>query len=360
MIDAEIGWGLGGFDGELYPRVLRTLDGGHTWSDVTPPEPGLVQLAETDTFSNARPFFMDRQRAWVIYRDLGRVWRTSDGGATWHASQPLPLEGMEAGDSFHDEYLSPMALQFIDPRNGWLAVNEAQAMMHGDIELLRTHDGGVTWQHIYHGTIYSFSGMVFLDTRIGWLADGEKSFTAETLEASRDGGLSWEAVTSLPGTAPDTHYLACQALCQTGFLHTFPPKVGMFVTFEYPYACGVEGMNVLYVTTDAGKTWEARPLPINSTSHRTWLVFTDPLFGWLLDSLKGKLFATADGGRTWTELPEVAWGGRLDFISADQGWAIAWPIEGGEPWYQNLEGRVLLRTIDGGLTWEQLQPRLIP
>lgn len=356
MVTAEIGWGLGGLDGDGYAGLLRTTDGGHSWVDVTPPEPGLGKPARTHGFRSAQTFFWDQERAWIIYFDTPRVWRTGDGGRTWQASQPLPLAGTEEGDEFTDEYLGPMALQFIDLRNGWLAVNEAQGMMHGDLELLRTRDGGATWEHIHHGSILSFRGLAFLDERIGWISDGEAEFSAEALEQTHDGGRTWEVVTSLGGAPAESMFARCRALCPVQFLQVLPSRTAVMVVFRKAFDYEFEPPSALYVSADGGATWEERQLPESPTS----LVLIDPQRGWLLDGYGGKLFATEDGGLGWTEVRQVGWDGRLNFISDRLGWAVAWPAEDGEPWYQDLEGRALLRTADGGRSWEQLQPRLVP
>jgi photosystem II stability/assembly factor-like uncharacterized protein len=216
MMSSEVGWALGGLGGAAHASVLRTTDGGHSWTDVTPPEPELVRVAEAGDFSSPGTWFGDELRAWVIYQNTSVVWRTVDGGATWQASLPLPLAGIEPEDEFFDEHLSPLAIRFIDPLNGWLAVNEAWGMMHGDLEIVRTRDVGASWQHIHHGSIYSFNGMVFLDNRLGWLADGERSFSAEALELTRDGGQTWAEVTQLGGIGSEGMYSRCEALSRCG------------------------------------------------------------------------------------------------------------------------------------------------
>jgi photosystem II stability/assembly factor-like uncharacterized protein len=353
MMTAEIGWAQGGLNGDIYPRLLRTTDGGHTWEDVTPPEPQLPVQPAGFGFRSLDAFFWDSMRAWAIYDDTARLWRTSDGGATWQASQPLPLSGMEEGDESWDEYMHPMTLQFIDPSNGWMSVNETQLMMHGDLELLRTRDGGASWQHIYHGSIYGYRGMAFLNDRTGWIADGEVSFSVETLQQTGDGGRTWERVTELAGTPDDSVFALCEAFCPVRFLQVFPPDTAL-LAWIWPEAVGGPS-SALYVSADGGTTWQERGLPGIPDS----LTFIDAQHGWLLSKPGGKLFVTEDGGVSWTEIRQVRWEGRLGFLTDQLGWAIAWP-DGEDPWYQDLEGRALLRTLDGGRSWEQLEPRLVP
>jgi photosystem II stability/assembly factor-like uncharacterized protein len=295
----------------------------------------------------------------VIYQNTSQVWRTTDGGVTWQASPPLPVAGTEPDDEFFDQYLSPLALQFIDPLNGWLAVNEAWGMMHGDLEILRTRDGGASWEHIHHGSIYSFRGMAFLDVRTGWLADGERDFSAEALEHSRDGGQTWAALTQLGGAAAEGMYARCEALCPVQFLQVFPPRGVLLVVTRNTFDTDFEPVSALYRSTDGGTTWQERPLPLETTAAAS-VEFVDLQRGWLLDEHTGRLLATEDGGLTWTLAHELAWSGRLNFTSDQLGWAIAWPIDEGDPPYWDLGGRVLLRTTDAGRTWAQLQPVLVP
>jgi hypothetical protein len=63
--------------------------------------------------------------------DLGRVWKTRDGGAHW---RQLVGVGTEQG---YD-------IEFSDPRNGWIALDEFGEDDFGYV--LRTSDGGETWR----------------------------------------------------------------------------------------------------------------------------------------------------------------------------------------------------------------------
>src|SRR6266498_4653700 len=77
MIDATNGWAWSnGVEGQY--SLLRTTDGGQTWSDVTP---------RTFPYSEYGGWFLDSQTAWVSTLDrktyAGGLLRTTDGGKSW-------------------------------------------------------------------------------------------------------------------------------------------------------------------------------------------------------------------------------------------------------------------------------------
>ena len=216
--DADHGWIAGGGYNIVGGLIGRTADGGKTWrftSNLTSREGmtvsafhmfdavrGLVAtgtgaiLATTDGGENWTPvggrgrvsslstlFFLDDRRGWAAGH--GDVVRTDDGGETWTSLTP---------DNVDTSYRSQIrASQFLDDRRGWLAGNEAS--------LLRTADGGVTWEPAFAeplrraspvatplaaGARPHFWDIFFADDQTGWVV-GEEG----TILATRDGGTTW-------------------------------------------------------------------------------------------------------------------------------------------------------------------------
>ncbi|WP_328634654.1 WD40/YVTN/BNR-like repeat-containing protein [Streptomyces sp. NBC_00356] len=81
VVDRKVVWAAGGgFGGATNDgSVVRTVDGGRSWQNVTPPG-GAV-----DSFRDVEAF--DRDHALVLALPIGdepsRIYRTADGGATW-------------------------------------------------------------------------------------------------------------------------------------------------------------------------------------------------------------------------------------------------------------------------------------
>ncbi|MDB5102150.1 MAG: uncharacterized protein JWM80_6571 [Cyanobacteria bacterium RYN_339] len=106
------------------------------------------------------------------------------------------------------------------------------------------------------------------------------------------------------------------------------------------YAVG--GPRVVLKTTDGGQSWAqsaGKPEETNLTRNAAFtdLAFIDALHGFILAG--SECFRTADGGTTWTRVPEFTLGHQaVQFFGPTDGVAVG-------------PGSIL-RTTDGGLTWQ--------
>lgn len=118
----------------------------------------------------------------------------------------------------------------------------------------------------------------------------------------------------------------------------------------------VEDAAIVARTVDSGRNWEtAGRLPSGRARFdgEATLVFVDERHGWLLSRFpsgssfsNGGLVRTTDGGQTWEALPEPPSAGRISFASPTRGW-----LAGG------AGGDRLFSTADGGRTW---RPETLP
>ncbi|MEJ2013214.1 MAG: hypothetical protein P8X64_13440, partial [Anaerolineales bacterium] len=96
--------------------------------------------------------------------------------------------------------------------------------------------------------------------------------------------------------------------------------------------------------------------------------FLDQELGWrLLDtgSMLFRLEQTEDGGRTWKLVKTVSWIGQLEFVGAKEGYALAFePPTRDTPaelfFVDAMRPSSLLHTVDGGRTWDEIQPLIGP
>ncbi len=320
MLDANTGWGLNG------PLVLRTTDGGTTWYDVTPRAAG-ASIIGTD--------FSDAGHGWLatVANEAGplTIYRTADGGKSW-AKTTTNLTTMGA------------QVRFVDATHGWILVNQGVAAGSEGVVLLRTLDGGASWtvvnqtapQNPAPGQIPfggGKTGFAFSDDKHGWLTGYQPVEGHAYLFATGDGGATWQpADLKLPKDYAHS------------WLSTQSPLFFSATDGLLPVVFGEQGQpTVFYVTHDGGKTW-APGAPVVSPGNNSFLwSFADVKHGFATDG--DHLFATADGGASWTEVRTdrtLAGTTQLWFVSDQVGWAAS--------------DTVLLKTTDGGKTWAIVKP----
>ncbi|MEJ2012661.1 MAG: hypothetical protein P8X64_10635 [Anaerolineales bacterium] len=369
MIDAQQGWALGSAEGDRFQRVLVTDDGGKTWRDVTPskdPAPTQEYLASHAYGRKqiAELFAYDLDRAWVTFSapaDLGSmmVWRTQDGGRTWMASEPLDIWALSDYGPWVSGYL-PLAIDFSDPLHGWiLAITEVPStMMAGDTVLLRTENGGGSWEFVQASSVFGFEGLVFQNREQGWLLNTSDQAEWSNVLHTEDGGGYWFTEPGVP-VGSEFYISRVGAQCSGGYqLEQIPGGwLKLIVWCPEQLRQQVEPQekwtSQVYLSPDMGYSWLSEPLPIAGRPDRSLSTdFITGRIGWLLDYDSGRLFQTADAGRTWKTLRTVAWDGELHFVDHLRGWAIAW--EGSI--YDADRPLSLVSTSDGGFTWELLHP----
>jgi len=104
-------------------------------------------------------------------------------------------------------------------------------------------------------------------------------------------------------------------------------------------------------TSDGGVSWASQPLVTSNAAGGTpkSIDFVDARHGWMLLQMPsssnfslGSLLTTADGGISWTSLPQPPSGKEVRFVSTSTGWQTGGAA--GDPLYM---------TQDGGHSWQQ-------
>src|SRR4051794_1747140 len=215
------------------------------------------------------------------------------------AAGAAPVRVAHAGWSWGDPRPQGDTLSAVDFRGeqGY-AVGEFGTM-------LRTDDGGATWSGVSTGLTEDLTEVQMISPSSVVIAGGCP------VRRSDDGGRTFRR---LPWTASD-------ARCTAGVAAVaFPsPTTGYLL---------LGNGNVLR-STDSGRTWSRRTAvpgtPATSRASRvspTDLVFTTTDRGFAATT-GGKVFATSDGGSTWTPVLQEPWSVRgVTFPTASVGYAV--------------------------------------
>jgi photosystem II stability/assembly factor-like uncharacterized protein len=326
------GWALGTAtcDGQPCTSVIRTSDGGRTWSSagvvdapIAPPgEPGLTDLD-----------FADARHGWAYGPSLQR---TADGGHSWSPA-PLPGGGQqvialvaEAGVVYM--VVSPCELgqppyECTNPPTLWRAPAAAAAAGRSG-----------AWRRVDVALPVGASAILAAHGRAAYVVGQLPPPTPDAFYATTD-GRTWSARPTpcdkegngdvLADVAPTSRTdVALLCVGNAGFSKA---SKAVFRSTD-----GARTFTPAGITPEWGILSELAATPggtlaVASTSSGSWIYLNDTgADAWTTSVEQG------DGGAGWND---------LTFTSEDVGWAVYSPVAGFPG-----EG-TLLRTADGGRTW---------
>jgi len=351
MIDRSTGWAEG-FHGTVgHTRILRTMDGGETWRDMSPG--ALVNFGRS-------AFFLDTLVAWAWSAESGETWSTQDGGESWTPTQQA--------DSRFDVW-------FNDSQHGWRANAAYWGVSFLEIGfdfLESTQNGGRTWQPTNPPPGNGYAYLAFPEAQTAWALQTDTDHrdyegfahleVPWSLEVTTDGGRTWQSH-SVP-VPPDARlrlWTETKFYLDLGLCDFVAPVYASSTIWKLALTCENHGW--MYTTANQGKTWAISLLPEGSLIQG--IQFLDPKVGWMLrwnqlGTSLGRLYLTTDGGETWTLLKHTEWAAaQFNFVDAGTGWAVASTCT---EFTCNRFGAdtVLVKTTDGGRTWQALEPQLAP
>lgn len=311
--------------------LLLTKDGGKHW-----------QLVLKLDWKNANLFsFVGPNQIVVVTQSQGEddpIYTTSDGGVHWQTSRT------PSGSS--DVF-------FLTAREGWaLQANSSTPKQAGPATIYHTGDGGAHWTALWHiDSTPTPGGMLFTDATHGFMGSSNYDGIGR-LYVTSDGGATWQ-IALLP-QPPDGWYSGC---CGKVLIS---PAVTLFGSNGFLTIDGLP-QTVVYTTSDFGRSWSYKTrLPVGAPLAR----LLDPTNWRATDGQK--LFATADAGATWSQIPlRLPTGGSLylDSLSASDSETLWGVINGSMPGVPNSACWVgfgpqcifLIRSTDGGVHWTNVQ-----
>ncbi|UBU10164.1 WD40/YVTN/BNR-like repeat-containing protein [Nonomuraea gerenzanensis] len=290
--------------------VLRTVDGGRTWQNVSPPDTATLQFRDIEAF--------DANRAVALSIGAGtdsRVYRTEDGGRTW--AETFRNDEPQA---FYD------CMAFFDRRHG-LAMSDP---VNGRFRILATQDGGRSWQVLPPDGMpealpgeagFAASGQCLVAApggRDAWLASGG----AERARVfhSRDRGHTW--------TVADTPILAGDPARGVFGLAFRDRHRGIAVGGDYRPE--QQSPSAGAVSRDGGASWQPSSTPPPAyRSGVTWL----PHFPFAAVAVgPSGSDVTYSGGRVWESFD----GGSFDTVACTRDRSC---------WAAGEQGRVARLTV---------------
>lgn len=203
-----------------YNDLLRTTDGGISWTKYTHPDYG----------SFVSVFFTSPTVGYSAGQS-GRIMKTTDGGNTWTPQTSGTTQSLEK-------------IFFADTNHGWA--------VGGNGTILATTNAGATWTQQSTGITAYFRSVHFNSINHGWAA----TQGANGLYRTTNGGSTWTQVILNPNSV-------------------IYPQLIQFIDQNTGF---VLAGNLVFATIDGGTTWK------KSMNYFTTggMFFTDATHGWLV------------------------------------------------------------------------------
>lgn len=320
MVDTQNGWMI------TTTSVLRTMDGGATWYNITPPTRSKLGYGTGASF-------LDANVGWVLIGDpqnplnTGMLFHTSDGGLHW------------------TEYGTPFGngeLHFLDVLNGWVMLVAGAGAGNMPVLFYQTTDGGANWRQVYSNLPGDTSeqtslpasgiksGFTPVSMQEAWVTGQTYAPNVVYLYHTLHGGHTWSLADPHLPFGGETMYVTQPPVF-------FGSQIGLL-----PTMAGSEGSGTFFfITQDGGNTWTAGAgVP---GSGFTSVVSPNDVFIFF----SGVIFVSHDATQTWTSItPNVALNSNtvngFQFVDTQTGWIVLSDANGHTSLY---------KTTDGGQTW---------
>jgi photosystem II stability/assembly factor-like uncharacterized protein len=284
--------------------VLRTVDGGATWSRVAVPDADALDFRDIEAFGADIAYVLA-----IGNGDKSRIYKTEDGGKTWVVQFTNP-----DSRAFYD------AIAFWDAKTG-IAVGDP---VDGRFTIVRTADGGRTWTRVPAANIpealpgdgaFAASGtcLVVQGSRHAWFGTGGAA--RARVFRSADQGRTWAVA--------DTPIMAGNASSGVFSLAFSDPDHGVAVGGDYRLER--ETGDNLAITGDGGRTW-AFAGTTRLRSFRSAVAYVPGSQGRRLIAVgPGGSDTSDDGGSTWAPVGDQGFHA-LSISGGGAAWAVG---EGG-------------------------------
>lgn len=304
-------------------EVVRTSDGGQTWQVVQ----DIWKGSDIDFFGNT---------GFVVTR-IGKVYKSVNGGIEW-------------------EEIDVPEVVYSEPLNSVHVFSEDSIIISGENFIIKSFNSGSDWVKVWNEFDY-ITKTEFRSPLLGYattynFSSGQERFILKTI----DGGLSWDTLyTKTNGAFIELYFYDDSVgfvshrdnyILKTtdGGENWYPVWEGMYYGVESIYfsssmvGYAVASYGVIYKTDDAGETWQECETKLISHDTPYSTFFLDDFTGYIVGGY-GQIYKTTDAANSW-EPHSFSYSVfyTMSFVNNYIG-------------YASMQHE-LIKTIDGGINWE--------
>ena len=298
-------------------QIMRSCNGGETWLNVLPAG---IEINVFDMAVSGHAVYASGN---------GKILKSTDNGQNWTIVRQSP-DAMYQKLSF---------FSYIPNKQTYEVITIGLALAKSNVAdtLLRTMDGGVTWQSIP----FQFPAFAANQVHSVQMVNGYTGYLlTDTLYKTSDMGLTWQQI---PSFGSFTTFYTPSGL--TGNVLGFvTPDIGIIINYDY---------NEWKKTIDGGITWEVISRPYYCASG-ICAMNPDVFYVYLADAFfsKGGVYVSTNEGAAWEAQNGYNYGRDIEMATDSIGYYLAWSTSGPAATY-------IYKTIHGGWLWtgmEDCQP----
>ena len=271
-----------GYYGNGLGQIWKTVDAGASWSKA---------FEKPGTYFRTIAF-LDDQRGFAGnigtdyfpgVTDTTPLYTTRDGGTSWTAAMIAgdPIKGLCALDILRVPFINAGVLAY-------RTVIHAAGRVGGPSALAVSNDEGATWSARPVENAGMILDVKFLDAKVGFLCAATSPEVEEShalILKTTDGGATWQP--RYRGTRPFENTWKC----------SFPSRKVGYATVQSYDPDTTKTKRIVIKTTDEGETWSELPLVDDFAVREFGIGFLDERVGWVGAMPHG--FETQDGGASW-------------------------------------------------------------
>jgi photosystem II stability/assembly factor-like uncharacterized protein len=323
----------------LSTRLLKSVDSGVTWNDVSPPGAGyVVSLAES---------LADSSELFAATTLPAGVLRSSDGGLTWQPAN----EGLSNSAVVYSIVAASASMLYVGSNSG----------------VFRSDDEGASW-HLQSPELHPALVVDFSEPSTVFAHGSFDARTPDGVSRSVDSGTTWVPVNDglnalgisaiaadasepsivFAGTplgifkSLDLGKTWAEGVIATGILYDVSDFAFDPFDSQTLYAAGYGG---LFESTDGGEHWSLISASLTGLDQSIGSVVANPFVrGRLFVATgRGKVFRTDDGGTSWSAVGPPGAFGSAGYLAIDPHTDVLY--------VGSLEG--VFRSTNSGATWQQ-------
>lgn len=247
FIDDKIGWAVGmieewkngmdtNYSGDRISAlsvIKHTVDGGKTWE--TQHSKSMNEQGFTDLLFIS---FLNQNAGWIV-GGKGAILHTEDGGKHWTHQKSGNMKS------------TLIRVQFVDAKVGWITGVQFGDRWKGII--LHTKDSGKNWKVQHTVEDMAFYELYFINKKSGWMSGHSESGEVGVLLHTEDEGMTWS---------------------KKEFDNIHNNNIAFLDNQRGAIFSANNG--IVHITTDIGKTWHRKRIPLRKYPWHFSEVFEKP------------------------------------------------------------------------------------